>query len=68
MKKNLEMADTIVKLVLSVSTIVLFLAGAIAGPLAQWLLVLSLAVVLLYAVKQASVRFKKKDSGANRYF
>lgn len=62
MTKNLETADTIAKLVLSVSTIVLFFTGAIAGPLAQWLVILSFAIVSLYVVRHVSFRLKQKGS------
>jgi hypothetical protein len=51
MTKNLETADNIVKLVLSVSTVILFYAGAIAGPLARWLVILSFVIIGISVVK-----------------
>lgn len=51
MTKNLETADRIVKLVLAVSTIVLFTAGIISGPFALTLVVLSSFVIVLFAAR-----------------
>ncbi|HEX8039685.1 MAG TPA: hypothetical protein VF490_11065 [Chryseosolibacter sp.] len=51
MKKNLETADTVVKLVLAVSVILLYLAGFIAGPFALFLLLLSFFILLFYLTR-----------------
>jgi len=53
MKRNLEKADAIVKVVLAVATIVLFLTKVIAGPFAVMLVVLSVIVLGFYLVKLA---------------
>jgi hypothetical protein len=62
MTKNLETADNIVKLVLSVSTIVLFSVGVIAGPFAEWLVVLSFFIVGIAVAKFLALRFKHRKS------
>lgn len=51
MTKNLEAADHIVKLVLAICTIGLYLAGVIAGPFAIALVVLSLIILIIFAVR-----------------
>lgn len=58
MTKNLETADNIAKLVLSVSTVILFFAGVIAGPFARWLLILSFVIIGISVVKLIPARFK----------
>jgi len=47
MTRNLETADTIVKLILAISTILLYALGLIAGPFALALFVMSLLMVIL---------------------
>ena len=51
MTKNLETADTIVKLVLAIATIILFAARVITGPLAILLVLLSIIVLTVYATR-----------------
>lgn len=51
MTKNLETADTLVKLVLAISVILLYSADVIAGPFAVALVVLAALVLLIYAMK-----------------
>jgi hypothetical protein len=51
MTRNLETADRIVKLVMALMTIVLYMAGMIHGPWATALLILSVLVVLLQAIR-----------------
>lgn len=62
MTKNLETADNIVKLVLSVSTIVLFSVGLIAGPFAEWLVVLSFFIIGIAGAKFLASRLKRQKS------
>jgi hypothetical protein len=56
MTKNLETADRIAKLALSLLTLVLYFFGVIRGPLAVTLIVLSIIVILLYLIRLAAVR------------
>lgn len=51
MKKNLETADAVVKLVLAVSVIILYLTRVIAGPFALFLFLLSLFILLFYVTR-----------------
>lgn len=51
MVKNLQTADTIVKLVLAVTTIIFYFANVISGPMAQILLILAIAVITIFAAK-----------------
>jgi hypothetical protein len=51
MTKNLEAADHIVKLVLAICTLALYFAGVIAGPFAIALVVLSLVILIIFAVR-----------------
>jgi hypothetical protein len=51
MTKNLEAADNIVKVVLALLTIVLFFLKVIAGPFATVLVVLSFAMLAIYAIR-----------------
>lgn len=60
MTKNLETADNIVKLVLSVSTVIFFFTGVIAGPFARSLVILSFVTLGIFIVKLISVRLKQK--------
>ncbi|MEX1238912.1 MAG: hypothetical protein WEB30_04315 [Cyclobacteriaceae bacterium] len=65
MTKNLEMADNIVKVVLAVLTIVLFFFNVIAGPLATVLVILSCAMLVIYAIRLFIQKgsFRKINSG-----
>ena len=56
MTKNLETADTLVKLILAISTIILYITRIISGPFAVVLLILSIAIILLHVVR---VLFRK---------
>lgn len=51
MKKNLETADTFVKLLLSVSIIVLFSLDVISGPASTILMALGSLLVILFLVR-----------------
>ena len=51
MKKNLNTADSIVKLVLSVLVIIIYFTGVITGPFAHALLILSLIIVVIFVAK-----------------
>lgn len=51
MTKNLETADTIVKLALAGFIIALFFMKVIAGPVAVALVVLSFLILLIYAAR-----------------
>ena len=51
MTRNLEAADTLVKLVLATLTIALFSVNLIAGPFAFSLVVLSVVVLAIYGVR-----------------
>lgn len=51
MTKNLEKADTVVKLTLAVLVIILYFMQVISGPFAQALAVLSGLIILIFAVK-----------------
>ena len=56
MAKNLETADRIAKLTLSMLTLVLYSVGVIHGPLAITLIVLSSIVILLSLIRLAGAR------------
>jgi type IV secretory pathway VirB2 component (pilin) len=58
MTKNIETADKIVKLTLSMMTLILYFVKVIQGPFASALAILSVAVVLLHFMK---VLFSKSD-------
>lgn len=51
MTKNLETADRITKLMLSIATSVFYLLGVIEGPFAQILMIISVAVIMIYLVR-----------------
>ena len=51
MTKNLETADTIVKFILAITTIILFFAAVISGPFAVALVILSALILLIQALK-----------------
>lgn len=51
MSGNLQKADTIVKLVLAIAVIILYFIGAISGPLAQVLVILAVAVIVIFVMK-----------------
>lgn len=51
MTNNLHKADLIAKLSLAVLTLLFYFAGAIAGPFATVLMILSIVVLLIYAIK-----------------
>jgi hypothetical protein len=58
MKKNLETADLIAKLVLAAGTVLLFFGGVIAGPLANLLVILSGVIITIYVGKVVIARRK----------
>ncbi|MDQ2658673.1 MAG: hypothetical protein M3Y60_14720 [Bacteroidota bacterium] len=62
--RDLETADAIAKLILSIATILLFLAGVIGGPFAVALVVLSVLVLFLYLIK-AIYRRRFQDRSPN---
>jgi hypothetical protein len=51
MTQNLETADTIIKLTLAASVIVLRMMGALAGPFATPLVILAVIVIILTIVR-----------------
>jgi hypothetical protein len=51
MRKNLETADTVVKLTLAVSVVVFYSCRVISGPIARGLLILAILVLLLFIMK-----------------
>ncbi|HEX5168381.1 MAG TPA: hypothetical protein VFW11_04365 [Cyclobacteriaceae bacterium] len=51
MKKNLNAADHIVKLVLSSLMIIFYFTGIISGPFARILMILSFIVLLFFALR-----------------
>jgi hypothetical protein len=57
MKKNLHIADNIVKLVLSGLVILSYLTGVITGPFAHVLFILSLVVVTIFIAKVIVSRY-----------
>lgn len=59
MTKNLENADLIAKLVLAGGTVVMFCTGVIAGPFAQFLLILSILIVSIFLAKVISGWIKR---------
>lgn len=61
MTKNLETADNIVKLVLSVSTVIFFFSGVIAGPFARALVILSFVTLGMFIVKLFYGRLKQRN-------
>jgi hypothetical protein len=65
MRKNLETADAIAKLVLAGGTIVLFFAGVIAGPFADLLAILSAAIIVIFVVKVISERLTARRNAAD---
>lgn len=58
MTKNLKTADLIAKLVLATATVILFFAGAIVGPFAHFLVIVSLIIIASFLVKLISARSK----------
>jgi hypothetical protein len=57
MTKNLEKADNLVKLVLSLSIIVSYFAGVIQGPFAFLLLTLALFILVVFITKLVVTMF-----------
>ena len=51
MTKNLETADTIVKLTLAITVLVLYFTSLIAGPFAKALMILSIIVLAIFAAR-----------------
>jgi hypothetical protein len=51
MRKDLETADRISKLTLSVMTLIFYLIGLIEGPFAIALMVVSVTVVVIYFIR-----------------
>lgn len=51
MKRNLETADRIAKLTLSLMTLTFYFTGVIEGPFANALMVGSVIILLIYFVK-----------------
>jgi hypothetical protein len=56
MTKNLETADRIAKLVLSLLILVFYFAGLIEGPFARVLMIVSVAALVIHFVKMAFLR------------
>lgn len=53
MTKNLETADTVVKLIFAIATLVFYFTNVINGPFATALLVLAVIVLLIFLAKAA---------------
>ena len=53
MTRNLDTADTLAKLLLSICTVVLYFTGVIAGPFALLLFVLSIVIISIYLIRVA---------------
>jgi hypothetical protein len=51
MTKNLEAADKIAKLTLSLLTVVFYFSGVIEGPFAGGLMIVSVVIMVIYFVK-----------------
>lgn len=51
MRKNLETADTAVKLILALAVIVFYVTNTISGPIANILLFFSATVVIIFVAK-----------------
>lgn len=51
MKKNLETADRLVKLILAATVSLAYFTGAISGPVARVLMILGLVVIFIFIVK-----------------
>lgn len=62
MMKNLETADKIMKLVLSVTTVILFFAGVIAGSFAELLVVLSVGVIVTFFLRLLLTRGRQRNT------
>lgn len=58
MIRNLEHADTLVKLALAAGVLLCYGSGVIAGPLAHGLLVLAIAVITLAIIRGWRKRHK----------
>lgn len=57
---NLNSADRLIKLTLSVSVVVLYLIGVISGPEGTMLLILSCSLLAVYLAK-TMIELSKKD-------
>lgn len=57
MAKNLETADTLVKLVLAITIVITYFTDLIQGPFAKALLVLALITVILYVTRTVVLYF-----------
>ena len=51
MTKNLETADTIVKLTLSIAVLVFYFTNVIHGPFAKALMILAVIVVVIFVAR-----------------
>lgn len=51
MTKNLETADTIVKLILAITVLVFYFTNVITGPFAQALMILAFIVVVIFVAR-----------------
>ena len=51
MKKNLETADHVTKLILALAAVVFYVTGIIEGPVAKVLMVLGALVLILFFAK-----------------
>jgi hypothetical protein len=51
MTKNLETADTIIKLILAITVVVFYSTHLITGPFATVLMILSVVVIIVFATR-----------------
>jgi hypothetical protein len=51
MTKNLETADRIAKVTLSLTTLIFYIVGLIEGPFAMGLMIISVTALLIYLVR-----------------
>ena len=64
MTRNLDTADTLAKLLLSICTVVLYFAGIIAGPFALLLFALSMVIISIYLIGVVyKILSRRKPSG-----
>lgn len=63
MTKNLEHADSVVKLALAVSVLICYGFGIIAGPFAHALGFLSLVVIVIFIVRSVRAKAKHNSNG-----
>lgn len=56
MTKNLETADTVMKLILAITVLLFYFTNVISGPFAKLLMILAIIVVVIFAARVAYAR------------